>query len=394
MKSRVLIVVLIISIISTIFAGCENKINDELVSNLNNDFVSKIDIHPEPLDYMRGKVTDINEIYNSDRDRYELRGYDASELDFTNIKLNNFIFDSQTIWTDKLPNGFDIETIIEYGKKPGLGVDELHKQNITGKGVSVGVIDGRLLVDHEEFSSNIRLYEEIFEMEGPAHYHGTPITSILGGKNVGVAPNVNIFYIAYLDENTETEDGYIYLAKAIERMVEINSELPEDGKIKVVSISSGWNPESENAQAIYNAIDKAKDEDMFVITARLFDTHNFDYDGLDRDPMNNPKDKESYYSATHFGIDEPVRWLASPTGIDEYVMYSKGAWSMVIPYISGLYALACEVDPNITPEIFWEIALSSADNLILNGEYPRNTEENKRLVKPIELISIITEKKR
>lgn len=393
MKSKVLIIVLILVLISTAFVGCRNQTAEEQGFKEEENPVQEIEVYPEPLNLDRGKLLDINEAFNKQRGRYDLRGYDTSDLDFTQVKLDNFIFDSQTIWTDKLPNGFDLETVIEFGKLPGLGIDNIHKQNITGKGVNVGIIDGRLLVDHEEFKDNIRVYEEIFEMDGPVHYHGTPIASVLCGKNVGVAPNANIYYIAYLDEDTEYEDGYMHLANAIERMIEINKDLPEGEKIRVVSISSGWNPDSKNAEAIYNAIEKATQENMFIVTARLYETHKLFFDGLSRSPLSNPKEIESYDSKYLVEANQTAedillvpmdaRWLASPTGKDEYVMYSKGAWSMAIPYISGLYTLACQINPDITPEKFWDMAISTGDTL-------DSGKENMRIVNPEKLISMIS----
>jgi len=358
----------------------------------------KLSVYPEPLMYNREKPQDINYVYNKDRNRYDFRGYDITELDLTNTELANFIFDSQTTWTKKLPKGFDIDKIIEYGKKPGLNIETLHSKNITGNGVNVGIIDGRLLVDHEEFKDNIIVYEEIFEMDGPAHYHGTPITSILAGKNVGIAPDANIYYIAYLDEKTDPEDGFKNLANAIERMIEINNELPEDNKIKVVSISSGWNPESENGKAIDLAIKKAKEEGLFIITARLYETYNLSFDGLNREPMLDPNDINSY--DLNFMLDSnsskegtlmvpmDARWLASATNQNEYVMYSKGAWSMAIPYISGLYTLACQVNPDITPDEFFSIGLSTGEPLSLKSSIDTKGKVL-IIVNPIELISKI-----
>lgn len=401
MKNKIIGMVLAIVLISTAVTGC--KQDNETLSKAENNFEQKIQVYPEPLNYNRGKITDISEIFDEQRNRYDLRSYDASDMDFTQIELRNFIFDSQTIWPEKLPAKFDVETIIKYGKQPGLGIDYLHKENITGKGVNVGIIDGRLLVDHEEFKDNIAVYEEIFDMDSPAHYHGTPITSILCGKNVGVAPDANIYYIAYLEEDTDYEEGYVHLANAIERMVEINKALPEDNKIKVLSISSGWDPESKNAEAIYNAIEKAEAGNIFVVTARLYETHKLFFNGVNREPMSDPEKIESYYLKYYVegdGTAEDIlltpmdaRWLASPTGKDEYVMYSNGAWSMVIPYISGLYTLACEVDPDMTPEKFWDMAISTGDSLDEDKRDDASKEKNMKIVNPVKLISEIKSKK-
>jgi hypothetical protein len=41
------------------------------------------------------------------------------------------------------------------------------------------------------------------------------------------------------------------------------------------------------------------------------------------------------------------------------VFYREGGWSWAIPYVAGLYALAAQVNPDITPDKFWEIALKT-----------------------------------
>ena len=63
-----------------------------------------------------------------------------------------------------------------------------------------------------------------------------------------------------------------------------------------------------------------------------------------------------------------TRTTASPSGIDEYVFYSDGGWSWAIPYIAGLYALAVQVDPTITPDQFWSLAMETADTIELEHD--------------------------
>lgn len=51
------------------------------------------------------------------------------------------------------------------------------------------------------------------------------------------------------------------------------------------------------------------------------------------------------------------RAVASPTGPEEYVFHADGGWSWSVPWIAGLYALAGQVRPDITPGLFWAEAL-------------------------------------
>ena len=60
------------------------------------------------------------------------------------------------------------------------------------------------------------------------------------------------------------------------------------------------------------------------------------------------------------------RATASPTGDDDYVFYREGGWSWSIPYIAGLYALAAQVDPGITPDRFWAAALATGQTIEVN----------------------------
>ena len=53
------------------------------------------------------------------------------------------------------------------------------------------------------------------------------------------------------------------------------------------------------------------------------------------------------------------RTTAGPTGREDYAFYRTGGWSWSIPYPAGMYALAAQVKPEITPDKFWETALDT-----------------------------------
>ena len=61
------------------------------------------------------------------------------------------------------------------------------------------------------------------------------------------------------------------------------------------------------------------------------------------------------------------RTAASPMGKDEYAFYRMGSESWTIPYLAGLYALAAQVDAEITPERFWELALQTGRSVDIRG---------------------------
>lgn len=92
---------------------------------------------------------------------------------------------------------FDPSRQLELRKDPGLGVRRLHERGIDGHGISIGIIDQPLLVDHVEYRDRLRSYEEIHSPAGaPAQMHGPAVASIAVGRTVGVAPGADVYYIA------------------------------------------------------------------------------------------------------------------------------------------------------------------------------------------------------
>ena len=71
---------------------------------------------------------------------------------------------------------------------PGLGLRALHEQGYTGKGVNVAIIDGPLLVDHEEFSGRLVHSEKVGVVNETDLYHGTTVASVLVGNSGDVVP--------------------------------------------------------------------------------------------------------------------------------------------------------------------------------------------------------------
>lgn len=309
----------------------------------------------------------------------DLRNSDLSSFDLRDVSKDLFYadFDSLTTWppTERMPADFDPQLIMEMGKNPGLGLRQLHAQGITGKGVNIAIIDQPLLTNHQEYADRLKWYEEVNSDNGSAQMHGAAVASIAVGKTVGVAPEANLYYIGYAVDLKAGLFSPHYLALGMRRVLEINERLPEDQKIRVISISSGWMPTDSYAQAV---AEEARDAGMLVICSGVELVHGFYFHGLGRDPLANPDAFDSYepglwwaqgYYGGAYQIDDRLlapmdsRTTASPTGAGDYVYYRQGGWSWTIPYIAGMYALAAQVDPNITPDRFWSLALETGRTL-------------------------------
>jgi hypothetical protein len=308
----------------------------------------------------------------------DLRGRDVTALDLRErlADLRFADFDSGTRWPERRPAGFEPRAILELNRSPGLGVRALHARGVTGAGVGIGIIDQALLVEHGEYRERLRCYEEIHWRGEQAQMHGPAVASIAVGKTVGVAPAADLYYIAEMHgerKGAKFEWDFTWLAQSITRMLEINAGLPSARKIRVISISVGWSPPQKGHAETMAAVEQANRAGVFVISTALSRTHGLEFHGLGRDQMSDPERPESYgpgqwWAQSFWGgvrfapgqrllVPMDARTTASPTGADDYVYYSTGGWSWSVPWIAGLYALACQVRPEITPAVFWAEAL-------------------------------------
>lgn len=349
----------------------------------------KIDRKPGPAGLDRGSLNRVP-AYDPDSDQIwqvDLRSYDLSGLDLRH-SLQDLMyadFDSQTRWPSatKMPSSFDWQRILELGKNPGLGIRQLHAQGITGYGVGIALIDQPLLVNHQEYAGQLRLYEEASDVpQGTkTSMHGPAVASIAVGKTVGVAPGADLYYIAwaYCQNHGGNVTDFSCLAQNVRRILAINQQLPTARKIRVISLSIGWRPGDKGYDDITAAAQEAKDAGLLVVYSSVKDVHGFKFDGLGRSPLADPDNPESYehrlWEAKQFYenpsspdqllVPMDSRTVASPGGVDEYVFYREGGMSWSIPYIAGVYALAAQVKPAITPDEFWSLAIQTGQTIPL-----------------------------
>lgn len=305
---------------------------------------------------------------------YDFRYCDLSELDLSGIDLWQSSFSTTTVWPDQLPEGFSPEDILEAGKDPGLGIRALHQQGIDGTGVGIAIIDQPLLTGHEQYKDNLMLYERVHCRGEEAAMHGPAVASLAVGKDIGVAPGAKLYYIA-TTHGHNGDNGYQFdagiLADCIDRVVEINGQLPDGEKIRVISISRGFNEQDEGYDRMLEAIAHAEKNGIFVLTTSPQEYASFQLYGLDRDIGGEADDLSAYHPAAWIS-EQYYAWMATqehlllvPSGGRTYAS-ANGAWkyewgytggmSWGVPWLAGVYALCCQVDPDLTPERFIEAA--------------------------------------
>ncbi|MBU5225282.1 S8 family serine peptidase [Clostridium senegalense] len=401
----------IILLISTIIftGGCNRDLNS-VQTFLNKNEASYTNSIP--------KLTELPQYdpNNCGLFQVDVRGKDLSQLDLSD-ETDNLVhgsFDTITKWPKKLPKEYKPKKIIKYGKNPGLGVKTIHKSGIKGENVGIAIIDGMLLKDHVEYKDNLKYYEEFHSFENSPSMHGAGVASIAVGETAGIAPNADLYYISTSWEDRDNRSGsvemnFVWLSKAIDKILKVNETLEENKKIRVISLSIGVNPKEKGYEEFMDTVKRASDKNIFVVSSSLKDTYGFAYDGLGRDILSDPDEISSYkpncYSEKLFFDDNdkfynirikglkdsevlfiPMdsRTLASEAGKEEYVFYSQGGWSWCSPYIAGLYALTCQVKPDITPEVFWNTALETGD--VLKIKKDDKEYEIKKIVNPKRLI--------
>jgi subtilisin family serine protease len=345
-------------------------------------------INPEKLSSV---VTD-EELVKHHSDFMSTFGFikkDASQKDLSRVSIegiSNISFDEITKWPEesKLPKGFNPNTWFNVGKDPGLNLCKIHEKGITGKGISVAVIDKPIRSTHNEFKDKMTYTIIDNTNEANPHFHGLACASILAGRTCGVAKEAKLYYFSTPDVGEDRHIGYI---DAINKIIEMNKSLSKEEKIRIVSISDGIGEKDKNYSKWQETIKKANSEGLTVVYSNLLGQKNFTWGGCDPSKdRNNPSNYKISNYLRDANIDKSkiivpgdFRTTASNDGDNSYVYWGEGGFSWAIPYVTGLAALAWQVDPNLT---FDQII----DKLI---ETKTTTAEGRDIIDPEKFISSI-----
>lgn len=295
-------------------------------------------------------------------ENYNKEVYEKNEYNKNDILT--YTFNQGTI----LKGSEDIQKeIMENGMNPGLGVRKIHQQGITGKGINVAIIDQNLLLNHPEFSGKIAAYYdtgcEVDKNSGSMH--APAVTSLLVGDNIGTAPDSKVFFAAVPSWKCDSE----YYAKGLYWIIEENKKLPDDNKIRVVSVSAAPSGEdtlfTKNLNMWDEAVLKAQQEGILVLDCRIGTKT-----GIISPAFYDPKYPDdvlkcsggfpsSIYKVPSFEIGVPASYR---TVAEEYVEGSpsyqytgQGGQSWGIPYAAGVLALGWQINPALENELIIQI---------------------------------------
>ena len=373
----------------------------------------------------------------------DARNCDISNLNLSEEELLDLCIDKTTVLSPEQKKIVDFYT--EKCKDPGLGIRDLHEQGLTGKGIKMAIID-QPLGKHQEYSDNIKNHTDINlknfnEGDNYASMHGAAVTSIAVGKSVGVAPEAkvdyysainqtnnpieiekykqrikakifkskdNVEYKEYLENLLQRIEGQNLIndnrpyVEAINKVLDKNATLPPDERTSVISISWGFDPLAAGFDDYQKALARAKEEGVFIVSTRLVEDYNMDTCGLNRDPKGDLNSPDSYEAGAFFKKDAenfeqdikdnqilvPMdhRTIADFTDDCSYRYEGNdGGMSWSTPWLAGMYALAKQAKPDVTPEEFWEAAKKTSDECHNNdsGAYVGRTINPQKLIKAL-----------
>lgn len=389
------------------FISCREKDERISISDLSpseNLLIRKLDKLPA---YFPSKISSF---------QVDLRSRDLTDLNLETRKydLEHSIFDNFTIWPDLKGTGFDPEKILNINLTPGMNIKKIHKKGITGKDVTVAVIDLPLSFQHNEYNRPVVFMDSFPHREEKENsLHGSYIVSSIIGKNIGIAPDANCLFYSVEDS---MENGTVSCANENSAMKSILQYNRSHGdKISIVSNSSGANRNRIDYEEYLRLVDELEKTGVTVFSTDLMIRHpELAFYGMKKDPEDDPDDMGNYepipwedwivkiqnnpglaenYSEIFEGYEDYQKVLLIPldgsktyagyNDVNQYWFKFNNGWSAIPPVLSGLFALAGNVEPQIGISDFWACLWDSgikyqfqSNGKILSGS----------IIRPVEMI--------
>lgn len=313
---------------------------------------------------------------------------DLENLDLSKLPkdlLYRISFSTMTKWPskDKLPKDFDPKKLIDNAKTfKGLGVERLHTQGITGKGVTIAYIDKPFDTRHVEFNSEKIKY--IPMGNGIFDFHGYAVAARLAGQNIGVAKDIDLIYYACggKSERYEYLDGLVY--DELRSLKDIIKRWENNERIDAIGMSGSIPYQislikdeklKKQFETTYDKLKKKLDElGIPLIDSETFWDKGFSYcfkidPKLPNDDKDNFFDKFSAMSNSEkMSVIDADKCIPLAYTLDGYKyenFIGSASWS--IPQVVGLYALAKQIDKEVTFDEFVDITRKTLDPANTNG---------------------------
>lgn len=323
----------------------------------------------------------------------DVRNLDLRDLEFTinEATIMTYWFNETTKFSEDYQQIAD--QIVEKGKNPGLGIRSLHEKGITGKGVTVAIIDQNMVTDHPEFAGKIIEYKDFGTEQSPGDgsMHGPAVTSLLVGKNTGTAPDARVYYASVPSWKADAQ----YYADALDWIVKENQKLSDGEKIRVVSVSAApsgqGTPFTVNNEAWDEAVQRASEAGLLVLDCT--ENHGMTapcyYDMDDPDTVSKCvpgwPNTQMVTDSNRIYVPTSRRTTAEEykRGKYSYQFTGYGGLSWSIPYLSGVLALGWQLRPDLGGEEMVNMIFDSANI----------QEDDVKIIDPIAFIELVKQAK-
>ena len=301
----------------------------------------------------------------------DVRAEDLQEFEnFGESLIKTLWFDQSTLWS--IQDQQVARNILIQGTDPGLGIRELHQKGITGKGIKVAIIDQDMVLDHPEFQGKISKY---YDVDGINHHsntgsmHGSAVTSLLVGNQIGTAPDAVVYYAAVPSWLGDAQ----YYADALDWIIDENKKLPEGEKIRVVSVSAApsgiWSEFLRNNETWDAAFARAMEAGILVLDC----TFEHGITLACTSDLNNPNNIASCIPNWNPPPHSPKERINVPTSRTtatqeknngkitfSYQFTGNGGMSWTTPYLAGVLAMGWQLNPDLTNSQILHLLYDSA----------------------------------
>lgn len=341
----------------------------------------------EKLDNPVSKRCLYTNVGNYTFDNYGVSYLDVSNYDFSNLNLkdmSHIAFSSTTKWpgANNLPEGFNPGTILKEATTCGEDFKKLHKQGITGEGITVAVIDSSFQGgDHDEFKE-ARLVKATLNnavLDDWCHFHMECVLSKLVGKNLGVAPDCKV--LCY-EVNTEEDNS----EEVVKCLNDIKRRLNEGERVSAVCISASIEEYYSFYKEYCLLVRELSIMGCEVVDSERFGEHFFCCGASFVD--NDYKEAsfiDSYSSGLKKVCNDKVNFVCSGRAIPEfcndngYKYEVIDCFSWCVPQAVGLYALCLSQIKLLSWEMFVVVCKKTS---FVN-------KKGIRIVNPVKVIEIV-----
>lgn len=306
-----------------------------------------------------------------DLSSYDLSIFNAQE--FSRVPFSTYTkFPKQS----KMPKNFNPQQILSSGLNAlTQDIKNVHQSGINGQGVTIAILDSNNDFIHDEIiMDNFTKVKELNE-KNISTWHGLVVTSMICGKHNGIAPKSNILYYPHTtDESGKTEQEYVNLLyqDMFENLKDVLNKVKSGKRIDIVTMSGCFDALRTDEQKRNNSPCQIELEYLkikaelekyscYVITASEF-WANFGY-AYKKDNLQDKNDYDNYVPYRIGKINVICGGKTLPlSGTQSDYMYdgTLGSASWAIPQVSAIFALAKQINKNITFEEFINLAHKTA----------------------------------